>query len=260
MKKICLRLVKIVLVVILAVSLFMLVRQQVDYSKAAKDYAEASALAKRSSTSSGSIPGRAIAPEETGTLPAEVLALIDLDLEALREVNSDVVGWIEIPGTQLSYPLMQGSDNQFYLSHTWSKAYNAGGSIFLESTSSPDFSDFHTIIYGHRMHNDTMFNTLKYYEALSFQQEHPSVYIVLDSGVYQYDIFAAFETGLRQIVYQLDLEGREEEFFQFSLANSVIDTGITPQIGDQILTLSTCTSSNQSKRWVVQAILQEEYH
>ena len=65
-------------------------------------------------------------------------------------MNPDVAGWIEIPGTELSYPLLQGEDNQYYLTHTWNREPNSGGSVFLECTSRRDLSGFHTIAYGCR--------------------------------------------------------------------------------------------------------------
>lgn len=106
---------------------------------------------------------------EVPSIPEATAALMDIDLEALRSVNEDVVGWIEIPGTELSSPLMQGTDNQYYLSHNWKGEKSGGGSVFLESVNSQDLTDFHTIAYAHRMRNDTMFGTLKYYKTMTVE-------------------------------------------------------------------------------------------
>lgn len=183
--------------------------------------------------------------------------LANIDLEALRAVNEDVIGWISIPGTELSYPLMQGTDNPYYLSHNWKKEASGGGSVFLENTNDRDLTDFHTIVYAHRMRNDTMFGTLKYYEKLDYWQEHPAVYVVTEAGLYGYDIFSAQEASVKGIVYRLDIveSGMEEEFLRYCIENSVIDTGITPEVSDQILSLSTCTGNGHSNRWVVHAVL-----
>lgn len=189
------------------------------------------------------------------------LALLGTDLAALREVNEDVIGWIEIPDTELSYPLLKGEDNQYYLTHTWNKERNAMGSVFMECTNQPDFSQFNTILYAHRMNNDSMFGTLKYYDDLEFWKEHPKVYIVTDAGVRIYDIFAAYQVGVRDIIYRLDLEKSElqSDFIDFCLENSVIDTELVPQPEDSFLTLSTCIDSySQSDyRWVVLAVLED---
>lgn len=200
-------------------------------------------------------------PVEEEPLPEEAAALIEINLDALRETNADVVGWIEIPGTELSYPLMQGTDNQYYLSHNWKGEANSAGSVFLESTSSRDLTDFHTLAYAHRMRNGTMFGTLKYYKGLDFWQEHPNVYLVMDDGIYRYAIFAAHEASVKGIVYRLDIEKQqlEEEFLQYCLDSSVIDTGITPEADDRILTLSTCTGNGHANRWVVHGVLEQKY-
>lgn len=190
-------------------------------------------------------------------VPEEVRALASIDLEALREVNPDVAGWIEIPGTDLSYPVLSGADNQYYLSRTWTGEANSGGAIFLESTSRRDLSDFHTIIYGHRMRDGSMFGSLRNYRDGAYWQEHPAVYVAIDSGVYRYDIFSAQEVSVTGLVYRLDLEtsGLEEEFIETCFEGSSLDTGIAPSVEDRILTLSTCTGRGYATRWVVHGVL-----
>lgn len=252
------------LTLVLLVSAGMMLRQHLEYRKIAADSAEAAQVAglpERSTQPSAPVqtePGVSPEPEEPPEpLPEEAAALADIDLEALQAVNEDVVGWIEIPGTGLSYPLMQGADNQYYLSHNWKKETSSGGSVFLESTSSRDLTDIHTIVYAHRMRNDTMFGTLKYYKDLDFWQEHPRIYVVTADGVYRYDIFAAQEASVTGIVYRLDIEesSLEEEFLRYCIEGSEIDTGITPEAGGRILTLSTCTGNDHANRWVVHAVL-----
>ena len=193
-------------------------------------------------------------PEEPDPY-AEELALTDLT--ALRAVNPDVVGWISIPETQLSYPLLQGEDNEYYLNHTWEKAWSSAGSIYLESQVSPDLSDFNTIVYGHRMRDGSLFGSLRDYNKQDHWEAHPSVYIADNNGVHRYDIFAAHEVGVREITYGLKIESEKvkQAFIDFSLERSVIDTGVVPTVEDRILTMSTCTGTGYDTRWVVQARL-----
>jgi sortase B len=195
--------------------------------------------------------------QEAEPVPDPLERLAEVDLEALQAVNPDVFGWIEIPGTIISYPLLQGADNQTYLRRTWLGEANSMGSIFLESTNRRDMNDFHTIIYGHRMRSGDMFADLAKYQEEDFWREHPSVYLALEDGVRRYDVFAAYEAGVRSLVYRLDLEGREEELIQFGLDSSALDTGVIPAADEKLLTLSTCTGNGYSKRWVVQAVLRE---
>ena len=267
------------LAAVFAVSVGMMVFNQIQYRKTLADTDEAARLAGLNTGTESRRPETAAPtenpPEETGPsevepteepteepMPEEALDLAGIDLEALRAVNKDVVGWIAIPGTTVSYPLMQGKDNQYYLRRNWKKQSISSGSIFLEAKVSRDLTDFHTIVYGHRMRNETMFGTIKYYSRADYWREHPSVYIVLDDTIYRYDIFAAHEAAVDGIVYRLDLEENhlEEEFLQYCKDHSVLDTGLTPGAGDRILTLSTCTSTlSETYRWVVHGVLAHEY-
>ena len=89
--------------------------------------------------------------------------LLDIGLEKLQRENPDVVAWIVIPDTPISYPVLQGTDNAFYLKHNWKKERNSGGSIFMECKNNPDFTDFNTLVYGHRMRDSSMFNALRHF-------------------------------------------------------------------------------------------------
>lgn len=181
--------------------------------------------------------------------------LAAVDLEALREVSGDVRGWLEIPGTELSYPLMQGEDNEYYLEHSWNGKPGAAGAVFLDSAAAADLSDPHTLVYGHRMRNGSMFGLLRNYRDAAFWEQHPRVYAVTDGGVLRYDVFAAYEAEIRGPVYQPDPD--LEELVRLGLERSVIATGVVPEAGERILTLSTCTGRGYAARWVVQAVLRE---
>lgn len=190
-------------------------------------------------------------------LPKEMAYLADIDVAALQEVNEDVVGWIEIPNTEISYPLMQGEDNDFYLNNTWQGEENSSGSIFIDYRCSADFNAFHTIIYGHRKRNGTMFGSLKYYKDDDYWQEHPSIWIVTDDAIYRYDIFAAWAAPIDSGVYSLyyPTRAKRAELLDMFISKSSISTGISPKMQDRILTLSTCTGQDYSARWVVHAVL-----
>ena len=183
-------------------------------------------------------------------------------IEALQGINPDVIGWIYITATDISYPVLHGEDNDTYLHASWTdKAKTStAGSIFMDSSNSPDFSDFNTIIYGHRMRNETMFGKLKYYMSKDYWQAHPDVYIVTTEKILRYDIYAVYEVSVRGQTYQLDFEGADskQEYIDYTLSNAKYDTGIVPTDSDLILTLITCTASDSMARWAVQAVKCEE--
>ena len=204
------------------------------------------------------------APPEPIWIPAPVdeedanfITLATIDLNALRQVNPDVVGWIYIPNSYINYPLMQGEDNQFYLERTWEGNVNPYGSIFLESRNSPDLTDFNTIIYGHNMLNGSMFAGLSNYAYQWHWEWNRYVYIVTDGGILRYEIFSSYFADVDSAAYGLSFNQLEtrENFIAHALENSQIDTGITPAATDRIITLSTCTGMGYESRRVVHAYL-----
>ncbi len=250
-----------VLAIVLAVSAVMLVRQQMEYRRGEEIYQEAESLVELPDLSELPAP-EVQEPEEEKPVYVDPYAdaLRNMDFTALREVNDDVLGWILIPNTVLSYPLVQGDDNEYYLNHTWKKWTSVVGAIFMESANSPDLSNFNTVIYGHRMNNGSMFASLKYYKDLSYWKSHPYVYITNDAGSHQYEIFAAYEVSTAGETYRLqfaDTQARQD-FIDYCMDQSVIDTGVVPNTYDRILTLSTCTGNGHATRWVVQAVLRGE--
>ena len=269
------RILNILLVAVLVASLAAFGISRYNDYRSRQDYIEAVAAADGSHTEPETVP------QETIDLQAEtqkilqqqkekaekvlesdenIQSLLEIDLAALREVNEDVIGWIRIPDTPIDYPLLQWTDNQFYLKHTWKQVANGSGSIFMEWQNSPDFSDFNTIIYGHNMTSGLMFGTLRNYRNRAYWEQHPCFYIVCDRGVLRYDIFAAHRAGIDTIIYGLELDTVEKwtRFIRFATDYASYDTGIVPGAEDSIVTLSTCSGQGYSNRWVVQGVLNTE--
>lgn len=183
-----------------------------------------------------------------------------LDLEALRQVNSDVFGWIHLPDTVISYPLVESHDNAEYLNLTWDKQKSRSGSIFLECRSSTDLTDFHTLIYGHNWQDGIMFSPLLQYGKQEFADAHPNLYLITDDAVLQYTVFSAYTADVVSNTYRLIFEDEErrQECIDFWKEKSVIDVDLTPETTDLVLTLSTCTGRGADGiRWVVHTVLTE---
>lgn len=256
------------LLAVFLVSAVMLVRHLLDYRAAKDAYSEAEAIAalppmEEAAPSAPSAPAEEAGPEQEqeASAPADPDAALlqSMDLEALRAVNSDVLGWISIPDTVLSYPLVRGSDNQYYLTHTWNGSRNSVGAIFMDCRSPADLSGGNTILYGHRMIDGSMFASLKYYSTQSYLSAHPSVYLADDTGVHRYAIFAAYEASVTSAVYQTSFASAAEKqaMIDEALSRSAVSTGVSPTADDRILTLSTCTGSGHATRWVVLAVWAE---
>ena len=239
-----------------------------DYGSGDSVYAQAQNLALQE-------PGNAVLEEtlseQTDSQPHWVPAPVSDDpnmeemakknLTALRQTNEDVIGWIWIPDSRISYPVMQGEDNDFYLDHTWNREKNAVGSIFMEWQNQPDFSEFHTILYGHNMKNKAMFSQLHNYQDIRFRDSHPYVYILTDAGVYRYEVFSCYQAEVDSDTYQFGMQWdkTKEDYIRRAIKKSVIDCGITPSVTDRILTLSTCSGlggiAGTENRWVVHGYL-----
>ena len=188
-------------------------------------------------------------------------ALKAINMQALRDKNAETLGWILIPGSTISYPVMHGQDNSYYLSYAWNKTRSFVGSIFLDYRNSGDWSDFNSIVYGHNMRDGSMFSTLKSYEDPAFWQRCPLIYIADGQTIRRYHIFAAYEVSVEGLTYSREFGGEQEKqaFIDYCLAQSAYDTGVVPTPEDSILTLSTCTGrGNNTTRWVVQALLEPE--
>jgi len=266
-------LLSLVLLAVFAVSTTLLARNVIDYFRGSNVYAEAQALTQ---SPTGHAERPAAPPEEfrveeptagqenTPTywtpVPVEDDEVMDRlwkkDLNALQEKNPDVIGWIQIPGTKVDYPLVQGEDNAYYLEHSWRGDKLAAGSIFLECQNSPDFTNYNTIVYGHQMANGSMFGSLNRYGNQAYWESHPYIYILLDYGVLRYEVFSSYATTVGSKTYGLSFRQAEtrENYLQMAAELSEIDTGITPELTDLVLTLSTCHGVGD-KRWIVHARL-----
>jgi len=177
---------------------------------------------------------------------------------AIRELtgNDDIIAYIYIADTTVSYVVLQGESNDDYLHRDMFGQRNAAGSVFLDYLNSPDFTDPNTIIYGHNMRNRTKFYSLRYYiyeeTGRDFLQAHPYIMVMTVDEVLVYEIFSVFITGVDFYYIQVDFEGAEfEELVDELNRRSMHDVGRAATPEDQLLLLSTCSHFNRTERIVV---------
>ena len=189
-------------------------------------------------------------PEET---PAVVSGPISVDFDSLLAQNSQVVGWIYSPDTVISYPVLKGGDNDYYLHHTLTGAENSSGSIFMDAVCEPDLSGDNTILYGHHMNNGSMFASLANYKQSGYLEEHPVLYYYTPTQIYKLEVFSMFVTGGDSDVYAFNFATRNEfqEFINRMYSRSNFDTGVSVTSSDHIMTLSTCSYEYDDARYVV---------
>ena len=191
------------------------------------------------------------APE---VLQPELHAPISVEFQQLREVNKDIVGWIYMEAIPaISYPIVLGEDNTYYLKHTVEGKRNSSASIFMDYRNRGDFTDINTIVYGHNMKNQSMFGRLKQYKKAETVAASPYFWILTPEGSYRYEIFSVREVSERDDVYALykyDVDGFKT-YLETTQAASVVPFAHTFDGTEKIVTLSTCTT-NSSRRCVVQ--------
>ena len=274
----------VALVVIFLISTVLLVTSLIDKKTANESYLQAQQIAGLSDdvAAQSQMPPEELLPTEPEMQPAEetvpaetqpqttwvpaaveadeyMLKLAETDLDALRRINPDVVGWIFIPGSKVNYPIVQGEDNQYYLEHTWDNQKNSAGSIFLEAMNGANLTDCRSILYGHNMANMSMFAVLHNYASIWYAQEYPYVYLVTDEGILRYEIYATYNAEVESQTYALNLNQRTiAAFIDMTLEESELDLGIVPADTDRILTLSTCTGNYETRRVVHARLVMEE--
>ena len=183
--------------------------------------------------------------------------------QTIRELNSDVVGWINISNTLIDYPVVQTKDNSYYLRHNINKEYNYSGCPFLDYRNSvkPDSDTRNFIIYGHHRRNGTMFAQLKKYNDVDFYKENPVIRFDTIYNRSEWIIFSNFRatttwaSGTPFNYIQTDFKD-DAEFLKFVdelKKRSLITTPVDVRADDKILLLSTCSYEKSHWRMVIAA-------
>ena len=181
-----------------------------------------------------------------------------LDFDALREEFPNIVGWIQSEGTPINYPIVQGTDNDFYLSHLPNEKRNKLGSIYMDFRNSADFTNVITKIYGHNTRAGDMFGTLSQYEHQRFFEQHSSMLIFTPHQNYKLVLFAGYILDSAFEVPPMNFPN-EDDFYKFIAdikSRSIFTSDIEVNYGDRLILLCTCTTLGaSSKRLIIVAKL-----
>ena len=178
--------------------------------------------------------------------------------DKLKKINKEVVGYLIVKNTEISYPVVQHSDNSYYLKKDIYKRNTAMGWIYLDYRNDLEKVDDNNIIYGHSMLNGTMFGTLKKVLSSSWRKESDNMIITLENAqdTLKFKIFSAYKVDYTTDYLKTNFSSKKEkeEFIKLIKGRSIFKSDTEVGVKDKILTLSTCTGSS-NKRLVVHAVL-----
>ena len=184
------------------------------------------------------------------------------DYKTLLNMNKDLIGWLKIADINIDYPVMQTNDNTYYLDHNFDGKYDKNGCLFLDYQCDVVNRNTNLIIYGHNMQSGKMFGSLSKYSSEEYYKEHPKFEFdtIYEKGAYE--IVYVFRSKIYNedavvFKYYQFIDVQSEKEFNSNMAEmakiSLYDTGITPQYGDELLTLSTCDYQENNGRFVIVA-------
>ncbi len=264
-KKLLFTITVILLVIAFAVSAF-LVGNYIVESKAEKDRADqlANMVSKPQTTPAPEGPETTAAPETTQapeTTEAATEPTMSKDYKEVYDLNNDMVGWLQIEGTKINYPVLQTPDNpNYYIDHNFDKQSSAHGAIYAWGDADIDKPSDNITLFGHHMADGSMFASLKNYTEKYVWENNPMIFFNTLYEYHTYKIFAVFKTSANigeGFSYHKFVDGTKEEFDTFVKTCkdlSFYDTGITPVYGDKLLCLSTCEYTLDNGRLVVAAV------
>ena len=182
-------------------------------------------------------------------------------VSSLKRTNGDFVGWISIEDTNVSYPVVQGRDNSYYLDHDVNRRRSSHGSIFMDFRD--DVSDIsgpegcNIVIYGHMMRDGSMFHDVNLYKDRRFFDEHPIITLEIFPNTYTFRVFSTYVTSPDFDYIQTNFPSKNEftGFLNEIKRRSRFSSGASLNTGDTVLTLSTCGYEFDNARIAVHAKL-----
>ena len=182
----------------------------------------------------------------------------EIDFAKLKQKNPDTVGWLKVNNTNVDYPVVQATDNDYYISHNFNKNDNIAGWVFVDYRMKLDGTDNNVVIYGHNMKDGSMFGSLKKVITKEWYNNEENLNITYKTGtdVLTYKVFSVYEIPVESYYTNTTFSSDDEhqKFLNKLKSRSRKDFGVNLTTSDKILTLSTC-ASNDKNRIVLHAVL-----
>lgn len=179
---------------------------------------------------------------------------LQVDWEALRAINPDVIGWVLIPGTNVSYPIVKTTDNNYYLEHLFDGAVSKAGAVFLDCDAKPDFSCRNNLVYGHNLIDGSMFSSVTKYVEQDYFNEHHEVLLATPTRNYRLrPVCSLVWDGADGSIRQANFEGDEDfqSFVQSLLDRAAVTGDYAAGDVDKLICLVTCSYQTDNSRTVL---------
>lgn len=194
-----------------------------------------------------------------------------VDFSSLNKINSDIYAWLDLPGTNISYPVLQNeTDDSYYLNHDSDKNYNSNGAVFSEHNyNTKSFDDPVTVLYGHDMISGKMFGQLQSdYSDSDFFKKNDEIIIYTPDKELHYKIFAATPYYRLHLLHYYPFDKSYvfnqffDELYNYRTLSSIYLDDEKPTFGDKVVVLSTCMNNGDNKRFLVMGVLKftKEYN
>ena len=171
-----------------------------------------------------------------------------IDFNSLKEKNSDTVAWIKVEGTDIDYPVVQASNNEYYLNHSFDKSSNGAGWIFADYKNKIDGTDDNIVVFGHNRRDGSMFSSLKNVLTAKWYNDENNrmITFITEQENISYEVFSVYQ--IENEDYYIKTEFTEKSFLNFLQTikrRSIKNFGVDVDKTDSILTLSTCANDNK---------------
>lgn len=232
------------------------------YESSRRGYADAAAEYTRKAGAEGA--GMSNMDETTGGQAAAVAREteqppVTVDFGRLQADNPQAVAWLYCPGTAIDYPVTQGSDNEFYLHHSYAGTEDQSGAIFVDAQCTPGFTDSNSIIYGHSMKDGSMFGGLEAWKSQEYYDAHPIMWLLTPQASYKVKLFSGYTTSAYSDTYTI-FRGPGSDFSAYlddCLEQSDFTAAEKPTDDGRYVVLSTCAYDFDEARYVLHGRLEQ---
>lgn len=232
----------VIAIAVFAWSGYMLIKRESEYRSARSEYDSLRDKFKGTATE---------APQSQG-------GQSPIDFDGLLAQNPDTVGWVEIPGTKISYPIVQSGDNDKYLHTSFDGNESSSGAIFLDKSSPANLMGAHSIIYGHHMRDGSMFAQLVDFKEQAFFDEHDEILIYTPERTVRLKVIAVcVQSAGDTSVLKYDFASSQElsGFIASRMEQAVIsrDADIAAD-ADRLYSFVTCSYESDDMRTILHAV------